>query len=671
MKYKLLNLLLFIIMFSCSKETEEDTNNGGNSSSDYCFELTEGTLYADMQINFDASCSDEYTYYEWDFGDEDYDSGVSVSHTYEESGTYKVILLVGNDYDNLKSVVKTIEVYTSPFVEHCESIEGNETWEEGLHIVGCDIEINGVLTIEPGATIYIEEENYIKVNGKLLAEGTGAKPIIFTAANNSSDPGSWGYIQFSELASNESILNYCEIKYGGKTGSFSYPGWDYYSDFGVVHLEECAISIKNTTIESANNYGISLSKNAKFVAFENNTFKNNTSHPLKVPPSAVESLGTTTVFENEKSILVDVQQYFSPETDVMWYAQEVPYYVDYSLDLTTDVDFTIEAGTIIEMDSNNAINSGYFEALKGRIIAIGTEANPIVFTSAKEEKNKGDWAGIIISDDSILEHCIIEYAGSDFTASGYNRALQVKGNGATLNNCTINECSGNGIEMDADSAIVTNNLIKNCDQYGVVVAITNYRIIRESNTFENTGGFYLEGTSNIIEDIVLENRVYPYIVDNVYFGQNSTLTVDAGVEIQIRSNSTISLGYDYNVSNVSYAGSIIANGTERNPIVFTLYDKDREEGNENWGGFIFSDINGESLLEYCLISEGGYHFNSSSGTIIENIGMIHCNGTDNYPIIKNCTISNSASYGITLNQATINGVDNTLLNNVKDDIYSY
>ncbi|MEN8230678.1 MAG: right-handed parallel beta-helix repeat-containing protein [Bacteroidota bacterium] len=660
---KVIILILAGSLFSCEKENETDDIN--NPESGLCFETTEGDLYAEMALNFNASCSAPSSYYAWDFGDGDNATGVEVSHTYDVEGQYKVILSAGNHPDSLKTIDKTIEVFPSPFIKHCDDIDGDEVWEEGMHLVRCNIDINGSLTIKPGAEVYFEEKKLFEINGKLIAQGTSDKPIKFLPANNSTTPGSWGYIYFTSTASAESIMEYCEVKYGGNAGYNSYPVWEYYTDFGVIHLEECEVSIKNSIIEGAANFGISLSENAKFLSFENNTLLNNTSNPIRLYGAAVETIGSTSSFFGEQDIAVVGDEYFSPETDITWYAQDVPYYIDGSINLYSDVNLTIEAGTFIELESNNMMNVGYFRATSGRLTAIGTETEPVVFTSAKDEKSRGDWAGLMISDNSVLDHCIIEYAGAGYTVSGYQRALQVQGSGAVVNHCTIQECSRYGIDMDATSATITNNTIKNCSDYGAVVNIKQYQIIDESNLFESTGGFYISGGSGLNEDATLEKRDYPYVFGGLSFYANATLTIEPGTEIQLGSGGSFTMGYN-SVSN-SYSGNLIANGTSEEPIKFSLYFKDEEEGNGNWGALVFGEESSTSVLNNCILTNGGNVIDGNGRTYPE-MGMIHCYRTIDFPTITDCTISNSATYGITLNQSTITESGIVFSNNTEGDI---
>src|ERR1044071_6576682 len=86
-------LLLALALFAISCSKDDDV---GDPS--VCFEYTEGDLYADMGVNFNASCSQQAAaqYYAWDFGDGKVATGVEVSHIYDAAGKYTVKLAVSD-----------------------------------------------------------------------------------------------------------------------------------------------------------------------------------------------------------------------------------------------------------------------------------------------------------------------------------------------------------------------------------------------------------------------------------------------------------------------------------------------------------------------------------------------------------------------------------------------
>lgn len=75
---------------------------------------------------------------------------------------------------------------------------------------------------------------------------------------------------------------------------------------------------------------------------------------------------------------------------------------------------TVEPGAKLRFQSTSYLEIGH----KGsRLVARGTKAKPIVFTSAASAPKRGDWIGLVLDDNvgvgTVIEHAIIEYAGRE------------------------------------------------------------------------------------------------------------------------------------------------------------------------------------------------------------------------------------------------------------------
>ena len=73
--------------------------------------------------------------------------------------------------------------------DSCEIIEVSGTiseptvWEEGFVYVinGSDVRVTSTLTIEPGVIVKIKDARIEVANGKIIAQGTSQKRIVFTS----------------------------------------------------------------------------------------------------------------------------------------------------------------------------------------------------------------------------------------------------------------------------------------------------------------------------------------------------------------------------------------------------------------------------------------------------------------------------------------------------------
>ena len=112
-----------------------------------------------------------------------------------------------------------------------QKITENTTFKRGnVYIIDIngDFQIEATLTIEPGVVIKSlksYQRYLVHEQGKLLAQGTVEKPIIFTSQYDNAHgcdmsgdgtppaPGDWGLIQFVEVEG--SVLSHCQLYYGG------------------------------------------------------------------------------------------------------------------------------------------------------------------------------------------------------------------------------------------------------------------------------------------------------------------------------------------------------------------------------------------------------------------------------------------------------------------------
>jgi hypothetical protein len=195
--------------------------------------------------------------------------------------------------------------------------------------------------------------------------------------------------------------------------------------------------------------------------------------------------------------------------DTTWYAGNV-YMVESDLTVDTGVTLTIEAGTVVKY------RRGYHDIwVYGILDCRGTEGNPVVFTSERDDEHggdsngdgtatvaaRGDWASLrLYSDGSVLEHCLFRYGGNSWTGDRcdamvgcydcspriahctiehgetrgiYYRGGPVYGGSPEVEYNTITDCTGDGIYYIADSnfasaPVILYNVISGCTGNGIL-----------------------------------------------------------------------------------------------------------------------------------------------------------------------------------------------------------
>lgn len=136
----------------------------------------------------------------------------------------------------------------------------------------------------------------------------------------------------------------------------------------------------------------------------------------------------------------------------------------------------------------------------------------------------------------------------------------------------------------------------------------------------------------------------PYIVTaTVTVSNNTTLTLEPGVEVRFNANTALVLGS-------GSAGILSAQGTLTHPIRFTSNSALPVPG--QWNGINFSLTTSASILDYCLIEYGGADSNNANLRIASST-----------PTIQNSTIRYSDGYGISVNSASPTLIDLTVSQN--------
>jgi len=320
------------------------------------------------------------------------------------------------------------------------------------------IEDNAEVTIEPGVTIAMPEDAEIKVgnssSGKLTAVGTAEKPITFTSNLTDKAAGDWEGIRFEQYNSKSSAMKYCNIEYSG-------------SGYGAIYLYNTAIALENCKITDSENYGVNAYNESTFSSFTNNVIVSTGLYPVRCSAAAAGTIGSDNQFgelgiEIEGNYLTD---------DATWANHKVPYTISDSwFYIEGGNTLTIDPGVTVQMSEDAEIKVGNSD--EGKLVAVGTAEEPIVFTSARNDKFPGDWEGIQFARyagaGSILSNCKILYAGG-----GYGSLY-------------FYYCAGKVTVQDCEIAY--------SKSYGIYVWNEESMPVLSNNTYhDNDGGNYISG----------------------------------------------------------------------------------------------------------------------------------------------------------------------------------
>jgi hypothetical protein len=208
------------------------------------------------------------------------------------------------------------------------------------------------------------------------------------------------------------------------------------------------------------------------------------------------------------------------DDDTTWIPAESPYMVVGNIKISAGATLTILPGVTVMFQENTRAETGFYIRVDGTLTAQGTATAPIVFTS---ENKAFRWGGIVYMDiskdwdedtstGSIIDHCIIEYAGNStiygtaavttFSAQPYIANSTIRytpsiGIAAT-DILTAQSPSGQlrivanhihnhaeGIRLAIEGALIENNYFINNSQAMVIQTSSNNILVRD-NTIVNT-----------------------------------------------------------------------------------------------------------------------------------------------------------------------------------------
>jgi len=440
----------------------------------------------------------------------------------------------------------------------------------GLPFVLSSIAVNSgsALNVTGGAVVKFQPNGYLVVNGTLQAQGTAANPIYFTSIKDdtvggdtngdgnasSPAPGDWEYVYVSSGAS--ANFAYTTVRYGG---------YDWIYDYGSLYVDQnsalsfdhgtisnskfsgiatnpnysaASLSVTNSTIANNGSYGIYA--DAPTFTLTNDTVANNVSSGVNLTAASSTTVTPTLTLTNStftgNSGYAAVLSFNNSGTTLDLSGNSVTgngadgfylsgnvntttlpanpgvAYVISSLTIPTGQTLTVSPGAVVKFQPN-----GYL-VVNGTLQAQGTAANPIYFTSIKDDTvggdtngdgnasspAPGDWEYVYVSSGASANfaYTTVRYGGYDWIYD-YGSLYVDQNSALSFDHGTISNSKFSGIATNpnysAASLSVTNSTIANNGSYGMDVGATTSSSITGSNIYGNGGyGVYNANPSVII-----------------------------------------------------------------------------------------------------------------------------------------------------------------------------
>ncbi|HKA86080.1 MAG TPA: hypothetical protein VKE22_00390 [Haliangiales bacterium] len=310
---------------------------------------------------------------------------------------------------------------------HSASINADETWTAAgsPHLVDFSISIHAKVTIEACAEVRIASNATITVGpgGAIVGEGTADQRIAIGAIDVEQP---WATIR----AIGGSIrLAHATVSDGGLPPGNAVPfTWGaFMAQMGTdPRAPVAALSFDHVKIVGSRSDGIQMSVSQFDAASTDLTIVGAAEYPVRLDPSALGSLPSGSYVGNaHDEILVPGG---SVVADMTIHARGVPYHIgdsvaSHELRVGTTpgspvATLTIEPNVTLRFESDGVLAVEHFTGTNpasGALVARGTAAAPIVFTSASAAPAAGDWVGITFGSaanpNDALDHVRIEYAG--------------------------------------------------------------------------------------------------------------------------------------------------------------------------------------------------------------------------------------------------------------------
>lgn len=502
-------------------------------------------------------------------------------------------------------------------------IDNDTTLSEPCYNIINRLEVrnNATLTIAPGVRMQFAEGIgfYIANNGILSAVGTANDPIVFTGQLPGA--GFWNGIRIWSILPSQ--IRHAVVEYGGADGA------------NVELSSSGRLALTDTVIRHSSAYGFSMGNlGSSLVEFSGNTITLNEDAPVNIPANFVGALDSANNLTGNVTQVGGDRDYINVTNstitnDQTWHSFDVDYRMPSNSQRIESV-LTLSPGVKLVFPANAQLNV----ATAGTLKAIGSQAEPIIFTG--EQESPGFWWGIQFTssdNDNVMDHAVVEYGGG---GGNTDANVGVLGNGRlSISNTTLRHSVSYGFEFDDNIDLTMSNITSTSNESPGAVGFNEMGLLDSLSAFEgNTDDRIWVPASNSFPGSVSQTvkaiGVPYYIVKTTTHSVSAALTIEPGVELQFSANGGL---------NVSSTGTLIADGTPEAPIVFTGAQKTKGY----WNGIQFTFSQNANLIDNAILEYGGSPSGNTQG-LLGFFGNVPANASNG--IVTNTVLRHSQTNGI-------------------------
>jgi hypothetical protein len=547
------------------------------------------------------------------------------------------------------------------------TISANNAWDDPdiVYVLFDDVTVAAgtTLTVAPGQVVKARCCFYVNlfVEGTLNADGTAAQPIIFTSdrddtaggdTNNNADAdvpfgGLWERIEFA-ATSTGSVMDNVDVRFGGDEG------------LGEVFVNGGQLTLTNSVLR--NSIGSALRIVSSNPTLTNNTFRDNTGAAVSMDLASNPAISGVTLANNSPNgVLLDGG---TINADIAWDDPDIVYVL---LD-----DVTVAAGATLTVAPGQVVKARccfYIDMfIDGTLIADGTPEQPIIFTGDRDDSAGGDtnnnanadapirglWERIEFGSTStgnVMDNVDLRFGGDE----GFGTVF-VNDSELTLTNSVLQESSSAGLRIVKSNPTVTGTSFQNNSGAAISMDMESDPAITGSSPVVATGNLYngvlLDG-GTINADTAWDDPDIVYVLlDDVTVAAGTTLTVAPGQVVKARCCFYLDIFVD---------GTLIADGTAAQPIIFTGDRDDSAGGDTNnnadgdagfrglWERIEFRPTSTGSLLDHVEVRFGGD----------ESLGELLVDGSE--LTLTNSVLRDSSTHGLLVRTGGVVQSSNNLI----------
>nr|NQU92004.1 right-handed parallel beta-helix repeat-containing protein [Bacteroidota bacterium] len=542
------------------------------------------------------------------------------------------------------------------------------------------------LTVEPGVEVRFntEPDGYLRVYGKLIAQGTESSEILFT---RDGAEGNWGEIHFYDSANDSSLMQYCTIEYANRL--FVDHAMPTFKNILVTNNVSNGISIDNGNPKFINS-AITGNGGAGFYLDYSNPkiigclISNNGADGVHCHANSDPGIINSTIVNNDGTGVYAWQYNSYPylKNSILWgnnvsvggSAGGVNVY--YSL---------IEEPTMPPrgIDQGNNI-FGYAVHFENP----STDIFELLYNSPCIESGTPDTSGLNLpvfdlNGNPRIQNGIVDMGAFEYQQTDYLRVLRPNGGESWLFETPINiqwlsTATEVKLEYTTDGGenwiTIVGSVLNTGEHTWIPPAIESdifkIRVTDANNVaIADTCDGYFSIASSIVPSgneifgtLTLDHSPY-YVLGEAKLPQGKTLTIEPGVEVRFNTDPQ---GF------LKVYGKLIAEGTESSNILFT---RDGTEG--SWGQIHFYDSSDDgSVMKNCVLEYATTLFVESANPTFENLLVTNCashgisidNGN---PKFTNSTITDNGGAGFYLDYANSKIIGCLISNNSADGVHCH